>query len=66
MKKPSKLEMARRMARVSQKELAKKAGVDVTTIYKAERGGALSGYTMLAICRALGKTLDDLFWEEQL
>ena len=65
MKKPSKLEMARRMARVSQKELAKKAGVDVTTIYKAERGGALSGYTMMAICRALGKTLNDLFWEDE-
>ena len=65
MKKPSKLEMARRMARVSQKELAKKAGVDVTTIYKAERGGALNGYTMMAICRALGKTLNDLFWEDE-
>ena len=59
-----KLIAARKTARVSQNELAKKAGVDVTTIYKAERGGALNGYTMLSICRALGKNYDELFGEE--
>lgn len=66
MKEASKLKMARIEAGLSQGELAEKCGVHRTIISKAERGGALNGYTMLAICKALGKTLNDLFWEEQL
>ena len=67
MKKPSKLEIARRMAGLSQDELAQRCGISRTTIHDAETGkSSPSCYTMLAICKALGKTLNDLFWEEQL
>lgn len=60
-----KLIAAMEEAGLSRYELAKKAGVDASTICKAEKGGTPSGYTMLAICRALGKTLNDLFWEDE-
>lgn len=67
MKKPSKLEIARRMAGLSQDELAQQCGISRTTIHDAETGKSSPSYfTMLAICKALGKTLNDLFWEEQL
>ena len=67
MKKPSKLEIARRMAGISQDELAQRCGISRTTISEVETGkSSPSCYTMLAICKALGKTLNDLFWEEQL
>lgn len=76
MKKPSKLKMARIEAGLSQDELARRCGVCRTTIHDAEMAGPLkrenlkavsgtlpSGDTMIRICRALGKTLDELFWE---
>ena len=77
MKKPSKLKMARIEAGLSQGELAQKCGACRTTIHDAElcvlpkagdyrsvSGTLPSGDTMVRICRVLGKTLNDLFWEE--
>jgi putative transcriptional regulator len=67
MKKPSKLKMARIEAGLSQDELACRCGVCRTTIHDAEKGDRLpSGDVMMHICKALGKTLDDLFWEDKL
>ena len=65
MKKPSKLKMARIEVGLSQEELAQRCGVCRTTIHDAEKGDHLpSGDVMMCICKALGKTLNDLFWEE--
>ena len=51
---------------MSQAELAKKAGVTRQTIGLIESGGYNPTLNLcLAICKALGKTLDELFWEEK-
>ena len=50
---------------MSQTELAQRVGVTRQTIGMIEAGRFNPSLALcVAICRALGKTLDDLFWEE--
>ena len=50
---------------MSQTELAEKAGVTRQTIGLIESGDFNPSIKLcLAICRALGVTLNDLFWED--
>lgn len=51
---------------MSQTELAKRAGVTRQTIGLIEAGDFNPSIKLcVAICRALGVTLNDLFWEEE-
>ena len=51
---------------MSQTELAKKAGVTRQTIGLIEAGGFNPSIKLcIAICKALGSTLDELFWEDE-
>ncbi len=60
-----KLKLARVAAGLSQEQLAKAAGVTRQTIGLIETGNYNPTLKLcLAICRALHKTLDELFWEE--
>ena len=64
MAKNLKMKAARAAADMSQEELAKKAGVTRQTISAVENGDYNPTINLcIAICRALGKTLDELFWE---
>ena len=50
---------------MSQADLAKKAGVTRQTIGMIEAGDYNPTLNLcIAICKELGKTLDDIFWEE--
>ena len=50
---------------LSQEELAEKVGVTRQTIGMIEAGKYNPTLNLcVAICKVLGKTLDDLFWEE--
>lgn len=50
---------------LSQEELAAKVGVTRQTIGMIEAGKYNPTLNLcVAICKVLGKTLDDLFWEE--
>ena len=56
---------ARARAGLSQQELADKLGVSRQTINAIEKGDYNPTINLcLAICKTLGKTLDELFWEE--
>lgn len=58
------IKSARAALDMSQEELAKKAGVTRQTINAVENGDYNPTIKLcIAICRALGKTLDELFWE---
>ncbi|UCG48353.1 MAG: helix-turn-helix transcriptional regulator [Phycisphaerales bacterium] len=60
-----KLKLARVERNLTQAELAEKAGVTRQTIGLIESGGYNPTlYLCIAIAKALGKTLNDLFWEE--
>ena len=60
-----KMKEARQAAGLSQTELAKNIGVSRQTINMIESGDYNPTIALcLKICRSLGKTLDDLFWEE--
>lgn len=60
-----KLKIARMEKDISQIELAKMVGVTRQTIGMIESGDYNPTLKLcLAICKALDKTLDDLFWEE--
>ena len=61
-----KLKFRRIELNMSQTELAKKAGVTRQTIGLIE-SGEFNPYIRLCnkICRALGVTLNDIFWEEE-
>lgn len=60
-----KMKFARMERNLSQIELAKKVGVTRQTIGMIEAGDYNPTLKLcIAICRELGKTLDDLFWEE--
>ena len=49
---------------LSQEELAKAVGVSRQTISAIEKGDYNPTINLcIAICKALGKTLDELFWE---
>ncbi|MBQ6129031.1 MAG: helix-turn-helix transcriptional regulator [Lachnospiraceae bacterium] len=51
---------------LSQEDLAIKCGVSRQTISAIEKGDYNPTINLcIAICRALGKTLDELFWEEK-
>lgn len=60
------LKSARAALDLSQQELADKVGVTRQTLNAIERGDYNPTLNLCkAICRALGKTLDELFWEEE-
>lgn len=60
-----KLKSARAALDLSQQQLAEKVGVSRQTINAIEKGDYNPTIKLcVAICRVLGKTLDDLFWDE--
>lgn len=60
-----KMKLARMEQDVSQTDLAKRIGVTRQTIGMIESGDYNPTLKLcIAICKELGKTLDDLFWEE--
>lgn len=66
MAKNLRLKAARAALDMSQEALAKKTGVTRQTINAVENGDYNPTINLcISICRALGKTLDDLFWEEE-
>ena len=61
-----KLKAARAARDMSQQQLAEAVGVSRQTINAIEKGDYNPTIKLcLAICRALGCTLDQLFWEEE-
>ncbi|MEG2369405.1 MAG: helix-turn-helix transcriptional regulator [Raoultibacter sp.] len=64
--KNKKLKIARIEADMSQADLAAAVGVTRQTIGLIEAGGYNPTLKLcVSVCRVLGKTLDDLFWEEE-
>ena len=60
-----KLKAARAGKDLSQDELAKLCGVSRQTLSAIEKGDYNPTINLcISICKALDKTLDDLFWEE--
>ena len=60
-----KLKSARAALDLSQQQLAEKVGVSRQTINAIGKGDYNPTIKLcVAICRVLGKTLDDLFWNE--
>ncbi len=60
------LKAARAALDLSQQELAERVGVSRQTINAIEKGDYNPTIRLcIAICRALDKTLDQLFWEEE-
>ncbi|MBO6161929.1 MAG: helix-turn-helix transcriptional regulator [Eubacterium sp.] len=60
-----KLKSARAALDLSQQELADKVGVSRQTINAIEKGDYNPTIKLCRdICRVLGKTLDELFWDE--
>ena len=61
-----KLKAARALLDMSQKDLADAVHVSRQTINDIEKGDYNPTIKLcLAICRVLGKTLDELFWEDE-
>ena len=61
-----KLKSARAAKDLSQQQLADLVGVSRQTINTIEKGDYNPTIRLcLSICRALDKTLDELFWEEE-
>ncbi len=61
-----KIKVARVEHDLSQADLAKKVGVTRQTIGLIEQGKYNPSLQLcLSICKTLGKTLDELFWEEE-
>ena len=59
------LKAARAAMDMSQQTLADSVGVSRQTINAIEKGDYNPTINLcIAICRTLGKTLDELFWEE--
>lgn len=59
-----KLKSARALKDMSQEDLAKAVGVSRQTINAIEKGDYNPTINLcIAICKALGVTLNDLFWE---
>ncbi len=59
-----KLKAARALCDMSQQDLADKVGVSRQTINAIEKGDYNPTINLcIAICKALNKTLDELFWE---
>lgn len=60
-----KMKSARVAKDLSQQQLADRIGVSRQTINAIEKGDYNPTINLcIAICRELGKTLDELFWEE--
>jgi putative transcriptional regulator len=60
-----KLKAARAALDLSQQELADQVGVSRQTINAIEKGDYNPTINLCrAICKVLGKTLDELFWED--
>ena len=61
-----KMKSARAAMDLSQQDLATAVGVSRQTINAIEKGDYNPTINLCrAICKALGKTLDELFWEEE-
>ena len=61
------MKQARAEAGLSQQELADKLGVSRQTINAIEKGDYNPTIKLcVGICRVLGLTLNDLFWEEEV
>lgn len=59
-----KLKSARAALDLTQQQLAEKVGVSRQTINAIEKGEYNPSINLcIQICHALGKTLDDLFWD---
>lgn len=59
-----KMKVARAERDLSQKELAEMVGVTRQTISAIEKGDYNPTIKLcISICKVLGKTLDELFWE---
>ncbi len=64
--KNKKMKIARIECDLSQEQLAEKTGVTRQTIGMIEAGKFNPSLNLcISICRALNKTLDELFWEEE-
>lgn len=62
-----KIKAARAALDMTQKDLAEEVGVSRQTMNAIEQGEYNPTIRLCrAICRVLGKTLDDLFWEEEI
>lgn len=60
------MKAARAARNLSQQQLAELVGVSRQTINAIEKGDYNPTIRLcISICRALGKTLDELFWEEE-
>lgn len=60
------LKAARAARDLSQQQLADIVGVSRQTISAIEKGDYNPTINLcIALCKALGKTLDELFWEEE-
>lgn len=65
MAKNLKIKVARAEVDITQKDLAEAVGVTRQTINAIEKGDYNPTIKLcLSICKVLGKTLDELFWEE--
>ena len=64
--KNKRMKLARVAMDLSQEQLAEKVGVTRQTIGMIEAGKFNPSLNLcVSICKALGKTLDELFWEEE-
>ncbi len=62
-----KMKSARAALDMSQQELADKIGVSRQTIHAIEKGDYNPTINLCrSICKTLNKTLDDLFWEDEV
>lgn len=60
------LKAARAAMDLSQQQLAEKVGVSRQTMNAIEKGDYNPTINLcIAICHVLGKTLDELFWEDE-
>lgn len=60
------MKAARAAMDMSQQQLADAVGVSRQTVNAIEKGDYNPTINLcIAICRALGRTLDELFWEEE-
>ena len=63
--KNKRMKIARMEVDMNQEDLAKAIGVTRQTIGLIESGGYNPTLNLcIAVCKALGKTLNDLFWDE--
>jgi len=61
------LKSARAAMDMSQKDVAEAVGVTRQTMNAIENGDYNPSVNLcISICRALGKTLDQLFWEDEI